>query len=256
MTYPIKLTEDEFNLSDSTAGDESKVATYKVGDDKIIFADMNRPVVLALTTTQMVTVSADSTETKALDPGAPRVPFMDDPTDGKFTPFAYLAGYYDESGDGSKDSLVTDSTGVKVEGFTTDDNFVSEVTLTDTTGSDQEVQLVTVVRAGQGRIRRRHKGTGTVTDQLAKADSIEWAFSDPHDRERRQTWPEGASGMDGAIGPNQYVDVLFYDNAAVVSPTDANATNLRIQLPFQKRDLLDEETAQGVRQRVKQSMAE
>lgn len=255
MAKKTKLRKDDFDLTASTPGEESAVGTYQVDDDEVLFCDLARPLVLALTTVQTVTVSADATETKALAPAAPRVPHMDDPTNGEFSPHAFLVGYYDADGDGSKDTVVTDQTAVSIDGFTTDGNFVREITLTDTTGSDTDVDIYTVVRGGYGRIRRRHRGGGMVTDQLTKKDAFEWAFADPHDRDRQVRWGDENGGLEGAIGPDQYVDVLFYDNAEqVVVPGNHNPTNLIINLPFQRRGLKDEETYEGVRNRIKQTM--
>lgn len=261
MAFPETLSHDDFSLSGSVAGEESVIGTYQVDDDSVLFADLAKPVIYALTTKQTVTVAANSTETKTLDPGAPRVPFMDDPVDGNFTKYAYLVGFFDSSGDGSKDTLVTDSTAVTFDSFTKDGDFVRKATMTDTTGTNTDVDIYTVVRSGYGKLRRRHKGTGTVTDQLTKKDSIEWAFADPNDRDRQQRWGDENSGMDGAIGPDQYIDLMYYDAAEVVSVPGGNngndkATNLRVSLPFQKRGLLEEETYEGVRRRVKQNMAQ
>jgi hypothetical protein len=257
MAHPETLQKGDFNLSGSTVNEESVIGTYQVDEDSVMFCDLGKPIVYALTTVQTVTVSANSTETKALDPGAPQVPYMDDPVaDGDFTKYAYLVAYYDSTGDGSKDTLVTDSTAVSIDGFTEDGDFVREVTLTDTTGTQQDVDIYTITRTGFGKIRRRDKGAQTVTDQLIREDSVRWAFSDPHDRDRQKRWGDDNSGMDGAIGPGQYIDLIHYDDTHSVSPDDESATNLRITLPFQKRSLHEEETKEGVRRQVRQNMVQ
>ncbi|WP_115863376.1 hypothetical protein [Halorussus litoreus] len=261
MAYPETLTESDFDWTANRAGEETAVATHTVDDDRVLMCDLRKPLILALTVKQTVTVAADSTETKSLDPEAPRVPYLPDPTTGEYNRQAYLVGFYDESGDGNKDTLVTDSTTVHYDGFGDDDDFVREVTLTETGGSQTEVDLYTVVRAGFARIRRRSAERDSSSDQLHREDAIRWAFTNPDEPEgnREIDWNNSNSGLNGVIGPEQHVDIMFYDDHEVLTvpgDDDPDPTNLRVALPFQKRELREGETPAQVRERVRQSMAD
>lgn len=261
MAYEETLSGDDFALSESTPGEESLVGTYQVDSDRVLMCDLARPLLLALTAKQTVTVSADSTETKSLDPEAPRVPFLPDPTAGEHTDQAFLVGFFDATGDGSKDTLVTDSTAVRYDSFGSDNDFVRSITLNETAGNQTEVDIYTIVRGGYGRIMRRDKGTSSVSDQLAKEDSVRWAFTNPDVPEgnRQINWPAENAGISGVIGPEQYVDIRFYDDDEALSvpgggANDDSPTNLRVTLPFQKRPVRDDEDPAAIRERVRQDM--
>lgn len=259
MPYSDTLTTDQFDFSESVPGRKSVVASYQVDDDRVLMADLNRPLLVALISKQTVTVTANSTETKSLDPEAPRAPFMDDPTDGSYTENGFITARFDKTGDGSKNSLVTDATAVKFDSFSGDEDFVREVTLTETAGSDTEVDIYTVVRSGFARLRRRSASdSNSVSDQLAKEDSVRWAFTNPDVPEgnREINWPNENSGVSGVIAPKQHVEIEFYDGSeTVVAPGDGDSpTNLRINLPFQKRQVRDDEDPATLRREVRQSM--
>ncbi|WP_158055970.1 hypothetical protein [Halorussus halophilus] len=259
MAYPETLTVDDFEFTENTPGEEKVVATHTVDDDKLLMCDLDKPILLALTAKQTVTVSADSTETKSLDPEAPRVPFLPDPTEGEYGDQAFLVAYYDDDGDGSKDTVVTDSTAVKFDSFSGDEDFVRSVTLTETASSQTEVDIYTVVRAGYARVRRRSTGRDSTSDQLHREDAVRWAFTNPDVPEgnREINWDTSNSGINGVIGPEQHVDILYYDDHETLAlPTEDTDTpsNLRIALPFSKRSLSETETAEGVRKRIRASM--
>lgn len=261
MSYPETLTADDFEWTSNAAGRETAVATHTVDDDRVLMADLAKPLLLALTVKQTVTVAADSTETKSLDPEAPRVPYLPDPTDGEYNRNAYLVGLFDSTGDGSKDTLVTDSTDVQFDGFGDDDDFVREITLSETAGTETEIDLFSVVRAGFARVRRRSSGRDSTSDQLHREDAVRWAFSNPDEPEgnREIDWNNSNSGIAGVVGPEQHVDIMFYDDHEVLSvpgDDDADPTNLRVALPFQKRELRDGESPAQVREQVRESMAD
>lgn len=263
MAYPDTLTADDFTLSTSTPGEKSVVGTYQVDDDRVLMCDLRKPLLLSLVTKQTVSVSASSTETKTLDPEAPRVPYMPDPTVGEYTEHAFIAAYFDSSGDGNKDTLVTGSTNVSYDSFSGDSDFVRKVGLTNSTSSAVDVDIYTIVRGGYGRIRRRDKGTSTVSDQLIKEDSVRWAFTNPDMPEgnREINWPPDTSGLSGVIGPKQYVDIQYYDdNDAVAVPgggtnNNDSPTNMRINLPFQKREVRENGDPAALREQVRKDMA-
>jgi len=258
MAFAEILTSDDFDFEESVIEKKSVVGSYQLDRDEVLMCDLSKPLLLALVAKQTVTVSANSTETKSLDPEAPRVPYMPDPTAGEYTPNSFLVARFDSTGDGSKDTLVTDSTAVNFDGFDGDGDFVNEATLSETAGSETEVDIYTVVRSGWARVRRRDSGNNAASDQLAKEDSIRWAFSNPDRPEgnREIEWPNDNSGISGVIAPKQYVDIEFYsDNDIAVAPTDDKPTNLRVNLPFQKRPVREDEDPAQLRSEVRQSMA-
>lgn len=264
------LTADDFAFSPNTKGERTPIASMNVSDDTVLFANLDRPVVCDLTTTQTVTVSANSVETKTLDPEAPRVPHLDDPVNGQYSKFASLVGWFadasDDDGDGDvadKDNLLTDQSAVKVVSYTATDNFIREIELENTTGSPVDVKFYSVVRSGYARVMRRSSGgAGTMTDQLLKKRSFELAFSDHHVPEggREINWPDDKSGVDGTVPPDFYVDIEFYsDEDTIAVPasdgTVPTPTNMMIRLPFERRDVKDSEDPAELRETVRQSMA-
>jgi hypothetical protein len=214
--------------------------------------------VVALVTKQTVTVSSGATESKALDPEAPQVDFLDDPTAGEYTSNAYIAAYFDSSGDGNKDTLVTDSTDTQYTGtFGTEGSDVTSVELNETAaGGDVDVEIWTVARYGYAKIQKRNSGRGNVTQSLQNEDSVTWAFSDPDDpdSDRQITWDSKNSGPRGVLPPKFKLDVVYYDDTQTVEIDEENATNWHVSIPMNQRPIGSDEDPADLRRRITNSM--
>jgi hypothetical protein len=256
----IDLSASQFELKENTKpGSEKIVATAQVPTGKLWKVPVGKPLVTALVSKQTVTVASGTTASKTLDPEAPKVDYLDDPTNGTYTENAFIVAKYDDSGDGSKDTLVTGSSNVKYTGtFGTSDDFVTDVKIENTAASDKDVDIYTVVAHGVTRIQKRTSGKRNIQQELQTESAISWAFSNPDapDADRQITWDAQNSGIRGELPPKFFVDIVFYDDAYTVAVDDVNATNLYISLPLKQRALKPDEKPEALRRKVRNSMAE
>ena len=257
---PVYLDTTKFDFSAYSPGSEGIVGTVQVPKNQVWRVATGRPLVCSLVAKQTVTVTASSTETKTLDPEAPLVDYLPDIRDGNYTDSANVVGFFD-SGSGSKDTLVTGSTAVSWTGnFTDDSDFISEVELEETGGTDKEVDIYTVVRHGQTTIQKRSAGKKNVSQELQTEDSITWAFSNPDDPEsnRQIVWDSSNHGPRGVLPPKFYLDLVFYDDGYGVDLDSAQASDsqLEISIPVLQRDVYDDEKPASLRRKIRGTMAE
>jgi len=258
---PVTISESKFDFHDYSPGAEAVVAEAQVPKSQVWQVPVGRPLVVALVAKQTVTVaSGDSGVSKTLDPEAPVVDFMPNIADGEYTSDANVVAYYDQSGDGSKDTLVTDSTGVSYSGnVSTDGDFLTAVEFSGNGSADKEVDIYTVVRHGYTRIQKRASGKKNVSQELQTEDSITWAFSNPDDPEsdRQITWDARNSGMRGVIPPKFYLDLVFYDTnyAVALDAADSADAQLEISIPVSQRPVREDENPTTLRRKVRNNMA-
>lgn len=257
-TKYVDLTADDFDFSGYAAGKESVVGTVQVPTTQVWQVDVGAPLVCALVTKQTVTVTGGATETKQLSPEAPVVDYMDDPTAGQYTEESFIAAYFDDSGDGNKDTLVTDSTGTQYTGtFGSDGDFVDSIEFNETDNNgDVDVDIYTVVRYGYTKFRKRNSGKSNVTQELQTEDSLTWAFSNPDDpnSDRQVTWDGANSNLRGVLPPKFNFDLVFYDETNGLDVDEANASNIVLSIPLRQRPLKPNENAADLRRRVSQAM--
>jgi len=256
----VHLREDTFEMKPYNPGSEAVVATTKVPKSQVWKVPTGEPLVVALVAKQTVTVaSGDAGASKPLDPEAPVVDFMANVADGEYTTDANVVAYYDDSGDGNKDTLVTDSTAVSYSGtFGTDGDFITSASF-DGAGSDKEVDIYTVVRHGFTRLQKRTSGKGNTTQELQTEDSITWAFSNPDDpqSDRQITWEGRNSGTRGIIPPKFRLDLVFYDTEYGVALDAAKAMDAQLELsiPVKQRPVREDENPSALRREIERSMA-
>ncbi|NLV08731.1 hypothetical protein GOC74_02105 [Halomicrobium mukohataei] len=255
----VYLDASDFQKQGYSAGSEGIVLTTSVPSTQVWRVPVGDPLVVALVAKQTVTVSSGSTESVALEPEAPMVDYVDDITAGEYSPEANVTAYFDADGDGSRDTLVTDSTDVQFTGTeTVSGDFIEAVEFEETTGGDDvTVDIFTVVRHGYVTIQKRNSGKGNVSTELQREDAITWAFSNPDDpnSDRQVSWESSNSGLSGVLPPGFNLDVVFYDESHSVDVDAANATNLQLSIPVSQRPLLDDETPADLRRKVSKDMA-
>ena len=124
----VYLGPDAFSFEDYTTEAEGIVGTAKVPSTQVWRVPAGLPLVVALVGKQTATVSSGATETKNLSPEAPLVDYMDDVTAAEYTENASLVGYFDSSGNGEPDTLITDTSDTQYTGtFGTDGDFITSV---------------------------------------------------------------------------------------------------------------------------------
>jgi len=262
---PVEVTEDDFAFrAYNQAGREGIVATAQVPNGVIWAPRPNAPVTVALTARQDFSIDENAGANQVIDlnPNAPIVPYMDDPTAGEYTEDAYIVGYFDSTGDGVVDTRITGASEVQFNGtFTTADGFVDSFEVDDTSGgvdAAKPVAFFVVQRQGYATIQKRSSGKANVTQSLQQETQIKWAFNTPNDPNsaKQVTWDARATGKRGALPPKFNLDIVFFDDAETVQVDDALANNLRIVLPLEQRKLGPDEDPRALRARVRQQMAE
>lgn len=256
---PVYIDESSFTLKSYNAGSEGIVATTKVPNTSVWRVPVGMPLVVNLVAKQSVTVTSGSTETKSLDPEAPIVDYLPDPTAGEYEPDAYLAAYYDSDGDGDGDTLVSDSTATQFTGnFTTSGDFVTDVELKETDGGgDVTVDIYTIVRHGYAKLQKRNSGKQNITQELQTEDAISWAFSNPDapDADRQITWDSKNRGLRGVIPPKFHLDMVYYNDTYTTAVEDAAASNLELSIPLIQRPVRPDESPAELRSKVSLNMA-
>lgn len=255
----VYLGPEAFSFNSYTAGSEGIVATAKVPSTQVWKAPVGSPLVVALVGKQTATVTSGATdETLSLTPEAPLVDYMDDVTAGEYTTDASLVGYFDSTGDGNPDTLITDSTQVSYTGtFGTSDDFITSVDVDEADGAgDVDVAFYAVMRHGYTRLQKRNSGKGNVSQELQSEDSITWAFSNPDapDTDRQITWDARNSGARGVLPPKFNLDLVFYDESFATAIEEADAENVEISIPVQQRPLAPDEQAADLRRRITNNM--
>lgn len=256
----VFLGPDAFDFSDYTAGGEGIVGTAKVPSTQVWKVPVGMPLVVSLVGKQTTTVDegvADQTVT--LTPEAPIADYMDDVTAGQYTTDASLIGYYDSDGDGTPDTLITDTSTVQYTGtFGTDNDFISSADLTDTSAgtATKDVAFYAVMRHGLTKIQKRNSGKGNVSQELQSEDSITWAFSNPDapDTDRQVTWDARNEGTRGVLPPKFNLDLVFYDADFATAVEQANAENVEVSIPVDQRPLRPDEKAADLRRKVTSKM--
>lgn len=254
---PVYLGPDAFDFNAYNPGGEGIVATAKVPSTQVWQVPVGMPLVVALVGKQTGTAAAGATTTVDLDPLAPKVDYLDDPTQGEYTSDAYLIGYYDSTGDGEPDTLITDSTPVKYTGtFGEDNDFLTSVEVEETDATETAVEFYAVMRHGLTKIQKRNPGKGNVSQELQNEDSITWAYSNPDapDTDRQVTWDRKNSGIRGVIPPKFNLDLVFYDKAFGTAVEEANAQNIEISIPVSQRPVRGNESPAQLRSKVTQKM--
>ncbi len=256
---PVILEADDFEFSSYTAGSEGIVGTVQVPTTQVWQVPVGSPIVCALVARQTVTVTSGSTESKTLDPSCPIVDYLPDPTAGEYDPEAFLAAYFDSSGDGDKDTLVTGSTDTQFTGtFGTSDDFVTSVEFEETTGGgDSEVDVYTVVWHGSVTLQKRSSGKSNVIQELQTEDAVTHAFQNPDapDADRQLRWDPRNSDTRGILPPKFYLDVVYYDTSFTTAVEESNATNVEIALPLNQRPVKDDEDPATLRAKVRADMS-
>jgi len=254
----VYLGPEAFTFSEYTSGSEGIVGTAKVPSTQVWRVPVGMPLVVALTGKQTATVSSGATESIDLTPEAPLVDFMDDVTAGEYTTDASLVGYYDSTGDGNPDTLITDSTGTQYTGtFGTSEDFITSAELQETdAGGDVDVAFYAVMRHGLTKIQKRNSGKGNVSQELQADDSITWAFSNPDapDTDRQIKWDARNDGLRGVIPPKFNLDLVFYDASFATAVEEANAENVEVSIPVSQRPVRPDEDAADLRRKVSQNM--
>jgi len=256
---PVYLGPDAFDFKTYTPGVSGIVATAKVPSTQVWQVPTGMPLVVALVGKQTATATASGTTSIDLDPLAPKVDYMDDPTQGEYTSDSYLVGYFDSDADGEPDTLITDSTAVQYTGtFGEDSDFVTSVEIEETGDTERTVEFFAVMRHGLTKIQKRNSGKGNISQELQSEDSITWAYSNPDapDTDRQITWDRANGGLRGVIPPKFNLDLVFYDKQFGTAVANANAANVEISLPVSQRPLRDDESPAGLRRKVTLNMAD
>jgi hypothetical protein len=257
----VYLGNGKFEYFPYSTGSEDIVATATVPKNSVWRVPVGEPLVVALVAKQTITVaSGDSGVSKTLDPEAPVVDFMPNIADGEYTADANVVAYYDESGDGSKDTLVTDSTGVSYSGnVSSDGDFIDAVEFSGNGAEDETLDVYTVVRNGYTRIQKRTSGKGNSAQELQTEDSITWAFSNPDDpnSDRQITWDPRNSGLRGVIPPKFKLDLVFFDKdyATALDAEKVEDANLEISIPVRQRPVREDEDPATLRRKVANNMS-
>ncbi|WP_121822837.1 hypothetical protein [Halostella salina] len=255
----VEVRADQFEKQSYQAGSEGIVATTSVPSTVVWQVPAGQPIEVALVRRQTATIDEGTAgQSVTLSPEAPQVDFMDDPVAGEYSADAFIAAYFDDSGDGNKDTLVTDSTTVQYNGtFVEDGDFVESFELDDTSGNaaTKEVDIYVVQREGYAKLQKR--STGGIPQSLQTEDNITWAFSSPDDpdTDRQVTWDAKNSGLRGVVPPKFNLDVVYFDQTSPVA-LDEDPSNLKLAIPMRQRQLRDDEDPQELRRRVASAMAE
>ncbi|QLH83354.1 hypothetical protein [Halosimplex pelagicum] len=258
----VVLTEDQFTTRPYSAGEEGIVATVQVPSNQVWMTAPGQPIELALVSKQTATVDENTADqTVTLDPEAPMVDYLDDPTAGEYTGNAYIVGYFDSTGDGTPDTQITGSSTVQFNGtFSEDGDFVTSFEVDDTSGDagTKDCEFYVVQRYGISTIQKRSAGAGNVSQSLKSEDSVRYAFASPNDpsADRQVTWDATMGGMRGILPPKYSLDIVFYDNTEGVALDSDRADNLTIALPVKQRGLKEDEDPGDLRRKVANSMTE
>jgi hypothetical protein len=238
----ITLSTGQFDYRAYSPGAEGIVATVTVPRNKVWMVDPGQPIVVALPAKQTVNIGAGSTSQFTLDPRAPVCDFLDAPDAG--TPEASIVV-----------EAVDDNATVSVDSVTTTDGFATKVTLTESGGTATDVDVYSIAERGTITLQRRNSGKSNVTDELQVEDALTFAFSSPDDPEsdRQLRWDSSTAGTSGVLPPKFKLDMVYYDDQDGLAADD-EPSNLLVELPLRQRDLAEDETASGLRQRVTRSM--
>jgi len=261
QTRTIPLTEDTFDARGYTSGEEGIVLTTKVPSTTVWRVPTGQPMTLSLVARQSFSVNEGSAnQTIDLTPNAPIVDYLDDPQAGQYTENAYILGYFDSDGDGTPDTLITDSTTVQYNGtWTEDGDFVDSFQVDETSGnaSTKDVEFYVVQRYGLASIKKRNSGAGNVSTTLQGEDQITWAFSSPYapDADRQVTW-NALSGLDGVIPPKFNLDVVFFSEQNGLDVDLSRANNLEVNIPIGQRKVRDNEDPAELRRKVTSQMTD
>lgn len=256
---PRYLSGSEFEFSPYNTGSEGVVATTTVPKGQVWAIPVGIPLTALLVTRQTVTIDEGQTTTADLAPDAPRVDFLPDPTDGEHDSDAFLAAYFDATGDRSKETLVTGGTTVSYADFSEDPDgdYVTEIDFTDSSDNagSKEVDIYTVARSGLVRFQKRSSGKKNTREEIQTENSLTLAFSNPDapDSDRQVTWSSSAAGMTGIIPPKFHLDVVFYDDQWGV---DLDATNAdpELSIPVAQRPVGPDEDPRQLREKVRNAM--
>jgi hypothetical protein len=257
----VYLDESAFELKSHAAGSPAAVATAQVPNSQVWRVPVGEPLVVALVAKQTVTVASAATDsTKQLNPAAPVVDYLGDVSEGDYSTDSNVVAYYDSDGGGSKDTLVTDTSGVSYSGtFGGSDDFIQSVDFDGDGTADREVAIYTVVRHGYAQLRKRSSGKSNVRQELQTEDAITWAFSNPDspDADRQITWETSNRGLKGVLPPKFYLDVVYYDNdySAALDAAEASDSQLELSIPMGQRPLRNDEDPAALRRKVAQNMA-
>jgi hypothetical protein len=238
----ITLSTDAFDTRAYAPGAEGIVATVTVPRNKVYKIDPGQPIVVALPAKQTVNIGAGATTQFSLDPRAPVCDFLDAPDAG--TPESSVVLEVAQGG-----------ASVAIDSVTTADGFVTDVTLTESGSTATDVDIYTIAERGTITLQRRNSGKSNVTDELQVEDALSFAFAAPDDPEsdRQLRWDGSTAGVAGVLPPKFKLDVVYFDDTDDLAAED-DPSNLLIELPLRQRDLREDETAAGLRQRVTQTM--
>jgi hypothetical protein len=260
----VTLKPSDFTTRPDTADRDSIVATTTVPKRHEWGVPTGRVLEAALVSVQTATITANSTETVTLSPEAPKVSYLDDPEAGEYTDESYIVGYFDSNSDGDYDTRITGSTAVQFDGtFTSDEDFVSDLDIENTDGSDRDIELYVVASRGQVSIQKRSAGSGNSVEELQTDTATEHAFQVPDDpdSEKQLTWSENIHGLTGVLPSKYRLDIVYYDaNETVeVDRRAAGDTQYSLRIPIMQRKYGSDMTKKDVknrRRKVRNAMGE
>lgn len=267
MTKSITISTEQFDVNQHRAGEKSVVASATVPARKVWIVDSSKPLEIALSSKYTaddsgndltVDEGADTTLDLSAEgiPAIPQPVFMDSPVNGKYTEDAALVTLFDSTGDGTPDTVVTDSTTVQYNTFTTNDNGdITEITYTDTSGnaSTKNIAIIGVQRQGQVEVRKQNQGVTQVLKSTSERSFVYSAPDDP-DSNKQVVFPRAVGGEFGKTLPPKFrLEVVYFDNNNSVDLDDSDVENAVIYIPATQRNLGGVDPAQ-LRRRVRNDM--